>query len=33
MQNDGRLLTFDYKIEAIAPQGSPARAALEILRI
>jgi uncharacterized protein len=33
MSNHGRLVTFDYRIEALAPQGSRERAALEILRL
>lgn len=31
--NDGRLVTFDYRIEALAPKGSREHAALEILRL
>lgn len=33
LHNDGRLVTFDYRIEALAQQGSREYAALEILRL
>ena len=32
MQNDGRMVTFDYRMETLAPEGSAEREALVILR-
>ena len=32
MQNDGRIVTFDYRMETLAPEGSAEREALVILR-
>jgi toxin-antitoxin system PIN domain toxin len=31
MQNNGRLVTFDRRVQKLAPQGTPEHAALEIL--
>ena len=33
MQNDGRMVTFDYRMETLAPEGSAEREALVILRL
>jgi uncharacterized protein len=33
LHNNGRLVTFDYRIKTLAAQGSRERAALEILRL
>jgi toxin-antitoxin system PIN domain toxin len=32
LQNDGRMVTFDYRMETLAPEGSAEREALVILR-
>lgn len=32
MRNQGRMVTFDYRMETLAPEGSPEQAALVILR-
>jgi hypothetical protein len=33
MQNGGRMVTFDYRMETLAPEGSTEREALVILRL
>lgn len=33
MHHDGRMVTFDYRMEALAPEGSAEREALLILRL
>ena len=33
MHNDGRMVTFDYRMESLAPEGSAERKSLVILRL